>query len=116
MVQEISIGARYLKEEASEVATRSSYYRPAPGFDAYALAQPAYQTSKGGTTAHAFYIDDRIDFGNWTVTPGVRYESFRSHNDVFTVANNRITNAIYPKIDSNEVLPTLSVLYRMSER
>ncbi|MCY1369638.1 Fe(3+) dicitrate transport protein FecA [compost metagenome] len=116
VVQEISIGARYLKEEASEVATRSSYYRPAPGFDAYALAQPAYQTSKGGTTAHAFYIDDRIDFGNWTVTPGVRYESFRSHNDVFTVANNRITNAIYPKIDSNEVLPTLSVLYRMSER
>lgn len=46
----------------------------------------------------------------------MRYESFRSHNDVFTVANNRITNAIYPKIDSNEVLPTLSVLYRMSER
>jgi len=32
------------------------------------------------------------------------------------VANNRVTGAIYPKIDSNEVLPTLSVLYRMSER
>ncbi|PLC04948.1 TonB-dependent siderophore receptor [Variovorax sp. RO1] len=116
VVQEISVGARYLKEEASEVATRSSYYRPRPGFDAYSLAQPTYQFSKGGTTAHAFYIDDRIDFGNWTVTPGVRYESIRSHNDVFNMASGRITSAIYPKIDSNEVLPTLSVLYRMSER
>ncbi|KIQ35813.1 amino acid ABC transporter substrate-binding protein [Variovorax paradoxus] len=116
VVQEVSVGFRYLREEASEVATRSAYYTPRPGFDAYSLANPAYQTSKGGTVAHAFYIDDRIDIGNWTITPGVRYESFRSHNDVFTVANNRITNAIYPKIDSNEVLPTLSVLYRMNER
>jgi Fe(3+) dicitrate transport protein len=116
VVQEVSVGFRYLREEASEVATRSAYYTPRPGFDAYSLANPAYQTSKGGTVAHAFYIDDRIDVGNWTITPGVRYESFRSHNDVFTVANNRITNAIYPKIDSNEVLPTLSVLYRMNER
>ncbi|MBJ2155866.1 TonB-dependent receptor family protein [Variovorax sp. IB41] len=116
VVQEVSVGFRYLREEASEVATRSAYYTPRPGFDAYSLANPAYQTSKGGTVAHAFYIDDRIDIGNWTITPGVRYESFRSHNDVFTVANNRITNAIYPTIDSNEVLPTLSVLYRMNER
>ncbi|HEX7865391.1 MAG TPA: TonB-dependent receptor, partial [Variovorax sp.] len=115
-VQEISIGARYLKEEASETATRSSYYRPRLGFDASTLAQPAYQTSAGGTTANAFYIDDRIDFGNWTITPGVRHESIRSFNDVYSLTNGRITNAIYPKIDSDEWLPTLSVLYRMSDR
>nr|WP_256221545.1 TonB-dependent siderophore receptor [Variovorax sp. OK605] len=116
VVQEVSVGLRYLREEASEVAARTGYYTPSPAENAYTRPQAPYQTSKGGTVAHAVYIDDRIDFGNWTVTPGVRYESFRSHNDVFTVANNRITNAIYPKIDSNEVLPTLSVLYRMSER
>ncbi|WP_354353132.1 TonB-dependent receptor family protein [Variovorax boronicumulans] len=116
VVQEVSVGFRYLREEASEVAARTGYYTPSPFENAYSRTQAPYQTSKGGTVAHAFYIDDRIDFGNWTVTPGVRYESMRSHNDVFTVANNRITNAIYPKIDSNEVLPTLSVLYRMSER
>ncbi|SEJ96941.1 Fe(3+) dicitrate transport protein [Variovorax sp. OK212] len=116
VVQEVSVGLRYLREEASEVAARTGYYTPSPAENAYTRTQAPYQTSKGGTVAHAVYIDDRIDFGNWTVTPGVRYESFRSHNDVFTVANNRITNAIYPKIDSNEVLPTLSVLYRMSER
>ncbi|MDP9893479.1 Fe(3+) dicitrate transport protein [Variovorax boronicumulans] len=116
VVQEVSVGFRYLREQASEVATRTGFYTPSPLENAYSRTQSPFQTSKGGTVAHAFYIDDRIDFGNWTVTPGVRYESFSSHNDVFTVANNRITNAIYPKIDSNEVLPTLSVLYRASER
>ena len=116
VVQEVSVGFRYLREQASEVAARTGYYTPSPLENAYSRTQAPYQTSTGGTIAHAFYIDDRIDFGNWTITPGVRYESFRSHNDVYTVANNRITNAIYPKIESNEVLPTLSVLYRMSER
>lgn len=116
VVQEVSVGYRYLKESSSEVATRSSYYRPRPGFDATTLAQPAYQTSAGGTTANAFYIDDRIDFGNWTVTPGVRYEAIRSHNDVVGLTNGRITSVIAPKIDSNEWLPTVSVMYRMNER
>ena len=116
VVQEVSVGYRYLKESSSEVATRSAFYRPRAGFDAYALASPTYQTSAGGTTADAFYIDDRIDFGNWTVTPGVRYEAIRTHNDVVNLTGGRITNTLYPKIDSNEVLPTLSVLYRMSDR
>ncbi len=116
VVQEVSVGYRYLKEASSEVATRSSYYRPRLGFDASTLAQPAYQTSAGGTTANAFYIDDRIDFGNWTVTPGVRYEAIRSHNDVVGLTNGRITSVIAPKIDSNEWLPTVSVMYRMNER
>jgi Fe(3+) dicitrate transport protein len=116
VVQEVSVGYRYLKEASSEVATRSSYYRPRLGFDATTLAQPAYQTSAGGTTANAFYIDDRIDFGNWTVTPGVRYEAIRSHNDVVGLTNGRITSVIAPKIDSNEWLPTVSVMYRMNER
>ena len=116
VVQEVSVGYRYLKESSSEVATRSSYYRPRLGFDATTLAQPAYQTSAGGTTANAFYIDDRIDFGNWTVTPGVRYEAIRSHNDVVGLTNSRITSVIAPKIDSNEWLPTVSVMYRMNER
>ena len=116
VVQEVSVGYRYLKEDTQETATRSAYYRPRPGFDAYSLANPAYQTSKGGTTAHAFYIDDRIDFGNWTVTPGVRYESIRSFNDVINLTNGRVTGALQPKADANEVLPTLSVMYRMNER
>jgi Fe(3+) dicitrate transport protein len=120
VVQEISVGYRYLNEASFETATRSAYYRPRPGFNATALPSPAYQTSAGGTTANAFYIDDRIDIGNWTITPGVRYEDIRSHNDVTTltgtVANNRITGVAYPKADANEVLPTLSVLYRLNDR
>lgn len=116
VVQEVSVGYRYLKEASSEVASRSSYYRPRVGFDANTLAQNVYQTSAGGTTAHAFYIDDRIDFGNWTVTPGVRYESIRTFNDVTNLAGGTITGVLNPKVDANEVLPTLSVLYRVDAK
>lgn len=116
VVQELSVGYRYLTEKTSETATRSRYYRPGTGFDAYGLPQPAYQTSQGGTTAQAVYIDDRIDWGNWTVTPGVRYENIHTHNDVLNRAGNQVTSSLYPKIDSSEVLPTLSLMYRMSER
>jgi len=115
VVQEVSVGYRYLKEESAETATRSAYYRPRPGFDAYSLPQSTYQTSQGGTTAHAFYIDDRIDIGNWTITPGVRYESIRTHNDVTNLANGVVTSTLYPTADANEALPTLSVLYRVNE-
>ncbi|MBS0452883.1 MAG: TonB-dependent siderophore receptor [Proteobacteria bacterium] len=115
VVQEVSVGYRYLREDTSETATRSTYYTPRPGFDARSLAQPAYQTSQGGTTANAFYIDDRIDFGNWTVTPGVRYESINTHNDVTNLSNGAVTSTLYPTADANEVLPTLSVLYRVNE-
>lgn len=116
MVQEVSVGYRYLKEASSETATRSAFYRSRPGFDATALPSPTYQTSAGGTTAHAFYIDDRIDFGNWTITPGVRYENIRTHNDVTNLTGNQITSVAFPRADANEVLPTLSVLYRLNER
>ncbi|MFD4836585.1 TonB-dependent receptor family protein [Achromobacter sp. NPDC058515] len=117
VVQEISVGYRYLKESSSEVAGRTAYYDPAAGGDAFDLKMPTYQTSNGGTTAHAFYVDDRIDIGNWTITPGVRFESISTYNDVanFSTATGAVTSATSPSIDSRVTLPTLSVLYRMND-
>ena len=69
-------------------------------------------TSQGGTTANAFYIDNRIDVGNWTITPGVRYERIRSFNNVVDYKG-ATAAAIYPTAAANELLPTLSVLYRV---
>ncbi len=116
MVQEVSVGYRYLTESSFETATRTGYYRPGTGINAMNLASPAYQTSMGGTTAHAFYIDDRIDIGNWTVTPGVRYESIRTRNDIDNLTAGRVTSSIYPRVEADEVLPTVSVLYRLNPR
>jgi len=116
VVQEISVGYRYLNESSSETALRTAYYNPATTTDVFALAMPAYQTSSGGTTAHAFYIDNRIDIGQWTITPGVRFERISTYNDVATLnTQGVVTNFIQPEIDANETLPTLAVLYRLSD-
>ncbi|CDG82278.1 fe(3+) dicitrate transport protein fecA [Janthinobacterium agaricidamnosum NBRC 102515 = DSM 9628] len=115
--QEVSVGYRYLKESSAEVAGRTAYYKPASGFDAFAIPMLTYQTSQGGTTAHALYIDDRISIGNWTITPGVRLEDISTFNNVSNFATNgKLTSALFPSIDSRETLPTLSALYRVSER
>ncbi|MBN3849666.1 TonB-dependent siderophore receptor [Paraburkholderia sp. Ac-20342] len=115
IVQEISVGYRFLNEASSETAARTAYYDPNSGIDARTLASQAYQTSQGGTTANAFYIDDRIDIGRWTITPGVRYEIIRTFNNVTNLSNGAVTSALYPKIDSHVALPMLSVLYRVQD-
>ena len=113
LVQEISVGYRYLREASSEVAGRTGYYDA--DANPFALDMLPYQTSQGGTTAHAFYIDDRFDFGNWTITPGVRYEHIDTFNRVTNLAlDGSVIDSNRPGIVSREVLPTLSVLYRMS--
>ncbi|MEG2045881.1 MAG: TonB-dependent receptor, partial [Comamonas sp.] len=98
------------------VALRTAYYNPATMANAMALPITPYQTSQGGTTAHAFYIDDRIDIGNWTITPGVRYERINSFNNVSNLGadGSTVTSQLFPKADASEFLPTLSVLYRMN--
>ncbi|MDP1109039.1 TonB-dependent receptor domain-containing protein, partial [Klebsiella pneumoniae] len=80
--------------------------------NAMALPITPYQTSQGGTTAHANYIDDRIDNGNWTITPGVRYESINYFNNVSNLGadGSTVTSQLFPKAEARELLPTLSVL------
>ncbi|WP_213778984.1 TonB-dependent siderophore receptor [Caballeronia sp. dw_276] len=115
IVQEISVGYRFLNEASSETATRTAFYNPNGSVDATTLPSPAYQTSQGGTTANAFYIDDRIDIGRWTITPGVRYEIIRAFNNVTNLASGAVTSKLYPQIDSHVALPMLSVMYRVND-
>lgn len=116
LIQEVSVGHRYLKERAFETALRTAYYTPGAEGDFSTLPLNAYQRSQGGTQANAFYMDDRIDWGNWTFTPGVRYERIHSYNTVtsLNVANGAVTGVQYPVSEAGEWLPTLSVLYRAS--
>ena len=122
VTQEVTVGYRYLEESNAEkdVRTLSNDIR-AIGGNPYSLARYTRQTSSGGTRANAFYIDDRIDIGNWTITPGVRYEMIDTHNTIteFQDANGAQPGAFKssrtPKVSYNEALPTLSIAYRIND-
>ena len=49
------------------------YYTP---FDSNPYNGPYVRSGNnvGGTEAHALYLDDTINAGHWTITPGLRYE------------------------------------------
>lgn len=114
--QEVSLGYRYLKEgmheQASSLNLVDNVPTPAGQNDGH-----VYQDRTGGTVANAFYLDNKIDIGKWTVTPGIRFENIETRwhdrpvvalNGVRTVEKNR-------KIESNEPLPALSVMYHISD-
>lgn len=108
MSHEISVGYRFLREASDEQASRTAFYVPG-STDATALPSPMYQWRSGGTTANAVYIDDTINIGNWTITPGLRYEMIRSNiTDQFT---GRRTD-----IKSDEPLPSIAVMYHVSDQ
>ena len=62
-----------MNERASQLALVDNVPTVRPGSDGH-----TYQDRTGGTEASAFYIDDKIDVGNWTITPGIRFEKIDS--------------------------------------
>ncbi|WP_367255919.1 TonB-dependent Fe(3+) dicitrate receptor FecA [Pseudomonas sp. stari2] len=101
---EVGVGYRYINEAGHELRYRTS------------IASNEFPTTnsrndrdtRGGTEANAFFVDDRIDIGKWTITPGVRYEMIESQQ------TNNLTNVKY-KGDYNTALPALNVLYHLTD-
>ena len=116
VTQEVGLGYRYLKEamheEASQVYLVNNVPVPGPGADGH-----VYQDRTGGTEANAFYIDDKIDVGNWTVTPGIRFERISTnwHDRPVLGNNGKPVQEKNRSIDSSEALPALSVMYHLSD-
>ncbi|MEG1041471.1 MAG: TonB-dependent receptor, partial [Pseudomonas sp.] len=52
--------------------------------------------------------DDRIDIGQWTITPGIRYEMIDSEQA------NKISGVRYQG-DYNTALPALNVMYHLTD-
>jgi Fe(3+) dicitrate transport protein len=108
MAHEVTLGYRYLNETADEKGYRSDWYNPATTTSAPNSKTQYYQHTSGGTEAHAVYIDDAINVGNWTITPGLRYESIRTHvNDAFA--------DISREKSYSEPLPSINVMYHLSD-
>ncbi|MBB3101967.1 TonB-dependent siderophore receptor [Azomonas macrocytogenes] len=64
--------------------------------------------TRGYTHANAFFIDDRIDIGKWTFTPGLRLERIRSNQ------TNELTGEKY-NANYNTSLPALNILYHFND-
>ncbi|WP_411383219.1 TonB-dependent siderophore receptor [Pseudomonas sp. L7] len=116
VTQEVSVGYRYLKEAMREQASRLALIDNVPTVTPTADGH-VYQDRTGGTEASAYYIDDKIDVGNWTITPGIRFEHINTDWSDRPVLdnNNRPVPEKNRSITSNEPLPALSVMYHMSE-
>ncbi|MGO3999614.1 TonB-dependent siderophore receptor [Pseudomonas fluorescens] len=114
--QEVSVGYRYLKEgmheQASRVALVNNQPVQTPTSDGH-----VYQDRTGGTEANAFYVDNKIDIGNWTVTPGIRFEDIRTewHDRPVLDTAGKPVQEKRRSIESHEPLPALSVMYHLTD-
>lgn len=114
--QEVSIGVRYLKEAMHEQSSRLALIDNTPTVTPTSDGHIS-QDRTGGTEATAFYIDDKIDVGNWTITPGVRFEHISTdwHERPVLGTNGVRVQAKDRSVESNEPLPALSVMYHLSD-
>ncbi|WP_434703824.1 TonB-dependent receptor family protein [Pseudomonas sp. Z1-12] len=101
---EVGVGYRYINEAGHELRYRT----PIASNELPTTSSRNDRDTRGGTEANAFFIDDRIDIGKWTITPGVRYEMIESQQ------TNNLTNVKY-KGDYNTALPALNVLYHLTD-
>lgn len=114
--QEVSVGYRYLKEAMHEQSSRLALINNVPTVTPTSDGH-VFQDRTGGTEASAYYIDDKIDIGNWTITPGVRFEHINTDwNDRAVRGTNGVpVQAKSRSVTSNEPLPALSVMYHLSD-
>ncbi len=73
---ELNGGFRYHEDEETRFQHDTSYRQVSGGIiTGKTVGAPGSQDDrKGHTDAYAFYLKDRVEFGQWGFTPGIRYE------------------------------------------
>ncbi|MBD2809443.1 TonB-dependent receptor family protein [Xenorhabdus sp. Vera] len=100
---EVGIGYRYVNESTHEMR----YYTATASGQLPSTSSPYDRDTRSVTEAHAWYIDDKIDIGNWTITPGMRFEHIESYQ------NNNLKHK-HGEVSYNAPLPALNVLYHVT--
>ena len=95
---DVTVGYRYIRERGDDNNFNQVI---ASG------AQTPQTTFENATDAHAAYIDDKISFGAWRVTPGMRFEHIHSTRDDLKAGNTFETK-------NNKPLPSLSIAYLLN--
>ena len=95
---DVSVGYRYIRERGNDNSFNESI--------ASGLLTPQ-TTFNNATDAHTAYIDDKISFGAWRVTPGVRFEHINSTRDDLKARSTYQTT-------NNKALPSLNIAYLLT--
>ncbi|TLP60039.1 TonB-dependent siderophore receptor [Pseudomonas mosselii] len=101
---EFGVGYRYVNEAGHELR----YREPTTANQLPTTDSRNDRDTRGSTEAHAIYLDDRIDIGRWTITPGIRYEM------IDTAQNNALNGQRYQG-SYNTALPALNVMYHLTD-
>ncbi|MBL6690783.1 MAG: TonB-dependent receptor [Pseudomonadales bacterium] len=123
---DIEIGLRFHEDEEDRLQRNSNYHQENGQLvldDLGLLGNAGNRVQEA--EAMAFHIYDRIEFGNWVLTPGLRYEDIEQKRTRWEIRPGRTTNPA-SRDDSNirdsrsndtEVwLPGMGILYSLSER
>jgi len=97
---DVTVGYRYIRERGDDnIYNEAVRTGVLSGFTQFQYS----------TDAHAGYIDDKIAFGKWRITPGLRFEQVRSSRyemgkkDPYEVANDKL-------------LPSINLAYLLTEQ
>lgn len=101
---EVGVGYRYINEAGHELR----YREPISANQLPTTASRNDRDTRGSTEAHAIFLDDRIDIGQWTITSGIRYEMIDSEQ------SNKLSGQRYQG-DYNTALPALNVMYHLTD-
>nr|WP_228468283.1 TonB-dependent receptor [Achromobacter denitrificans] len=99
---DVTIGYRYIHESGQDRRYSESL--------ATGQRIGVAQVFDNKTEAHSIYLDDRIAFGKWRVTPGVRYEHIRTDRQPSGTANDTPFD-----LRNSRGLPSLNVAYLVDE-
>ena len=118
-------GLRYHKDEEDRLQ-RNSTYRQEGGHlvldDVGLLGNAGNRIQQAD--AIAFHIYDRIEFGSWTLTPGIRYEDIDQRRIRYEIRAGRTENPASRSLDNirstrsnttRVALPGIGALYRLNE-
>lgn len=100
---DVTVGYRYIRETGQD--------RRIPTIAATGQQVGAIQVFENGTRAHAVYIDDRIAYGMWRITPGLRYEKIESDRNPSGTADDTPFH-----VRNSRALPSMNVSWLPSER
>jgi len=120
VTHEIGIGYRYTNEAMHERTLRNAKYvsdLPYTPYQSFPYGAPYILSGNntGSNEAHAFYLDDAINAGNWTITPGIRYERIDSEWEAHPSTTVVVKGPTERQKTYSKPLPSLNVIYHLSD-